>query len=401
MKQFELVADQFGNLLINKGFVIDLSDSTTAFYELGATEESVLQNNDNNGTRIIDTDRLFFLGGSGTSLEFTGTLTDSAPLGYYSQEDEFDWAKRNFTIVGTPATGAEMSDGTNIVADIVGAFTVAPTGTWNSTTYGKDTYNGGTVFTLTAAIEDTGGGGVYAPAFIHAVFEEFTTEGTFPNIGSATDGEYEFVAPYYVLVYNTGMWELREITGGTLLDSGGSDPSDPSGVYNDGTYDITVTVETNRSTITTTATSGAVQVGNFVETDWLTWTSEDDSDFTVTVNNDGTADLSDATDIIASRATELIRQPQGIYQSTSYGADTYNNGAAFLFTIGNAPAMPQYSFVWVEIELLAGAFVAATGPFIGASLPANSATLEVYPIGFSNGSGVVKQIHEGPIIWRG
>ena len=42
-----------------------------------------------------------------------------------------------------------MSDGTDIVATIVGAFTVAPTGTWNSTTYGKDTYNGGTVFTLT------------------------------------------------------------------------------------------------------------------------------------------------------------------------------------------------------------------------------------------------------------
>jgi len=400
MKQFQLVVDQFGNLLVNKGFVIDLSSSTSAFYELGATEESVLLNNDNNGTRTIDTDRLFFLGGSGHSMEFTGTLTDSAPLGYYAQEDEFDWAKRNFTIVGTPASGAEMSDGTDIVAEIVGAFTVAPTGTWHSTTYGKDTYNGGTVFTLTATYEGaSGGGGIYAPAFINAVFEEFTTEGTFPNIGSATDGFYQFIAPDYTLAYNTGMWELRD-SGAVLLDTGGSDPSDPSGVYNDGTYDITITVETNRSTITTTATSGTVQTGNFVESDWLTWTSEDDADFTVTVNNDGTADISDATDIIASRATELVRQPQGIYQSTTYGADTYNDGAPFLITIGNAPAMPQYGFVWVEIELLSGAFVAATGPFIGASLPANSSTLKVYPIGFSNGSGVVKQIHEGPIIFQ-
>ena len=76
MKQFELVVDQFGNLLINKGFVIDLSAGTSVFYELGAVEETTLENNTFNGTRTIQTDRLFFLGGSGHSMTFAGTLTD-------------------------------------------------------------------------------------------------------------------------------------------------------------------------------------------------------------------------------------------------------------------------------------------------------------------------------------
>jgi len=401
MKQFELVVDQFGNLLVNKGFVIDLSSGTTGFYALGATEETTLRTNALNGTRTIDSDQLYFLGGNGHAMEFTGAIVDSSPLGYYAQEDEFDWSKRNFTIIGTPATGAELSDGTDIVATITGAFTTAPTGTWSSTTYGEDTYNGGTPFTLTATAESGGGGGgTYAPAFINVYLEEFSTTETASNDGSSTEGNYTFGGGY-VLYYNAGTWELTYGGAGSVVDSGGTDPSDPSGVYVDGIYDITVTIDTNRSTITTSATSGTVQTGNFIESDWLTWTSEDDADFTVTVNNDGTADLSDATDIIASRSDILIRQPQGVYQSTAYGETTYNDGAPFLFTIGNAPAVPQYAFVWVEIELLSGAFVGATGPFIGSSLPANSATLEVYPIGFSNGSGVVKQIHDGPIIWRG
>jgi hypothetical protein len=62
--------------------------------------------------------------------------------------------------------------------------------------------------------------------------------------------------------------------------------------------------------------------------------------------------------------------------------------------------MPMTGFVYVEIVLAAGVFSTARGPFFGTSLPANSATLEVVPIAYSDGAGILTQFVNGAILYR-
>lgn len=392
MNQFEVIADAFGNVICNSGYVIDTTSATTQAYELGEHSANIIDPS----TRTVRINSAQFLGGSGDSFEFTGTLDDPSPLGIYVRTEENIWQNRQFTLTGDPSTGAELSDADDIVATITGAYTGFPDGTYTLTTYGEDTYNAGNAGTIDGEQEPIATaepGNISVTASYGASAEIIALTGntyTF-NVFNPPLGE--------VLIWTGTDWELQDGYG-TTLDTGGTDITDPSGTYDNGIGDTyTVTVVQNVSISTVDYAPATVQSGNYTRTDWCEWTSDDDPDFTITVNVDGTADISDATDIIATRSNEVFLQSQGVYNSTTYGADTYNDGAPFVVTIGYVPAMPLTLWVWLEIALNAGAFDGATGPFVGTSLPANSATKKVYPIYYSNGLGEAKQFTFGPIIW--
>lgn len=402
MKQFEVLADQFGNLWINKGYVIDLTAATSAFTELGAPEASVFENNITNGLRRVQNDRLMFLGGSGQSLQISGTLTVGTPLANYARTDENEWQWRGFTITGDPSTGAELSDGTDVLADISGTYTDFPVGTWTLTTYGENNYNGSAAGTLTVTREPTTTTG--APAFV-SITDSLSGTLIIPNIGTPSDGFYSLVDFAPIMgeeiywdgtnwILNNGEFETPTV--------GGTDPTDPSGTYTNVEQSFTVDLlpAVNPSSATVSVTSGTAQSGTFAETDWLTWTSADNPDFTITVNNDGTADFADATNVIAERSAAIERQPQGVYTSTTYGADTYNDGAPFTVTVGYTPPNPLEVYVWVKIAISGGNFNGASGPFIGSSLPANASHTRIIPLFYSDGNGMAKQIENGPIIWE-
>jgi len=403
MKQFEVLADQFGNLWINKGYVIDLTAATSAFVELGAPEASVFQNSIINGLRAVQNDRLMFLGGSGQSLQISGTLADSSPLANYARTDENEWQWRGFTITGDPSTGAELSDGTDVLAEISGAYTDYPVGTWTLTTYGENTYNASASGTLTVAQEPTTTTG--APAFVSVTDSLSSTTLVVANTGSPSAGFYDMAAfsptQNETISWNGVDWEL--FNGGFEPPTFyGTDPTDPAGTYTNSVRSFTVVAlpAVNPSSATLSITSGTAQTGTYAETDWLTWTSADDPDFTITVNNDDTADFADATNIIAERSAATARQPQGVYTSTTYGANTYNDGAPFTVTVGYTPPNPLQVYVWVEIAISGGNFNGASGPFIGTSLPTNASHRRVVPLFYTDGNGVAKQIENGPIIWE-
>jgi hypothetical protein len=208
---------------------------------------------------------------------------------------------------------------------------------------------------------------------------------------------------------------LEDLSAGYFEDNSGSlcDMTTPfdfeSTVYGEVNYNsstpFTMSATFEAGTVpndmaTLTISQGTAESGEYEATAWNVWTSTTDSSWTITINNDTTADIEDGTNIVAKRVAGSARIPSGVYQSTTYGANTYNDGASFIAAIGFETRFPLAGFTYVEIELLSGAFVEARGPYFSASLPANSSTLEVIPICHSNGSGIVTPIHDGPIIFR-
>ena len=306
MNQFDVAIDNQGNFLVAAGTVVDLSAATSTTIQLGQT----LLSNIGNGPRLrlVNTGGLFFVGGNGENMATTGTLSGTAaPIGYFQRTGTETWVD-NFgnTIIGNDAANtAELKIGSDVIATFATAYTTAPVGTFSSTTFGKDTYNGGTAFTLTTTFE----GGATAST---ALVEIFT------------------------------------------------------GTTNDGTY---------------------------TEASFDTWTN---SGWTI---NSTTGEIDDGTNVVAS-ATPSGRDPTNTYDSTTYGADTYNDGASFVMVVSLLGRVPEVGFVYVEIVLSAGVFSTARGPYFATALPANSATLEVVPIAYSDGAGIITQFVNGAILYR-
>lgn len=306
MNQFDVSIDNQGNLLVAAGTVVDLSASTTATVRLGET----LLSNIGNGPRLrmVNTGGLFFVGGSGESMGTTGTLSGTAaPIGYFERTGTETWVD-NFgnEIIGDDAANtAEIVIGSDVIATFSSSYTIAPVGTFSSTTFGEDTYNGGTPFTLTTTFE-----------------------------GGATASTV-----------------LVEITTGTAQD----------GIYTEATFD--------------------------------TWTN---TGWTI---NSTTGEIDDGIDVVATAASNG-RDPTNTYDSTAYGATTYNDGASFVMLVSLLGRMPKEGFVYVEIVLSGGVFSTARGPFFATTLPANSATLEVVPIAHSDGGGIITQFVNGAILYR-
>ena len=320
MNQFSTQVDEQGNLLITPGMVIDTTAATTAYYPLGVNLLNSIGRGQ--GLRQSSPYAPFFVGGSGESVEITGTVTTPAiaPIGYFQRTGEFQWTDRfgNVLTMLSDYTDGDISDSTDVIATLSAPVTgITVPWIFNATTYGEDEFNGGTAFNFTANHEVYTGGGVNAPAFINVYFDETSSGGTFPNIGTATDGFYQFVIPDYSLAFNTGVWELRD-SGAILLDTGGTDPSNPTGVYNDGTYNITVTVDEIKTVATLTTSITTVQSGNYIQSAWNVWTSEDDSDWTITINNDTTADIEDGTNIVATRVAGSADSVETIGADSEY-----------------------------------------------------------------------------------
>lgn len=304
MNQFDVSIDPSGNFIVTPGTVVDLTAATTTTIRLGTTFPS----NIGNGTdlRTVDQGAPFFVGGSGESMRTVGTLSSTvAPIGYFTRTADQVWIDNFGSNLNGFGTSANIEDDTDIIATFASSYTLAPVGTFNSTSYGATNYNGGTAFTLTTSWE----GGATASTALVEVF------------------------------------------------------------------------------------SGTAQAGTYTEATFSTWTNS-----TWTINS-STGQISDGTNVVAS-ATSIGRDPTNTYDSTTYGANTYNLGLPFTMSVRFLGRMPKVGYVYVEIVLASGAFSTARGPFFATSLPANSATLEVVPIAYSDGSGVITQLVNGAILFR-
>jgi hypothetical protein len=236
---------------------------------------------------------------------------DSIPMGFWTPTRPGFYTSGAFTVEVTGSSTATISDGVDIVANQTTG--TAPFGSFDSTTYGADTYNGGLSFTISGSAEST-------------------PEGDVPSVTIA-------------------------VTNGTAL-------------------------------------SGAMSA-----TSAVSWELDADSDWTLTVNADGSADYSDGTDIVATRESGSNWQADGQYASTSYGATEYNDGQTFYAWAQTDFRSPYEGFVYLKITESGGILSTAEGPFFG-DVP-TPGTGEFFPIiAVVTASGEIEQLHTGVLYWH-
>jgi 23S rRNA U2552 (ribose-2'-O)-methylase RlmE/FtsJ len=130
------------------------------------------------------------------------------------------------------------------------------------------------------------------------------------------------------------------------------------------------------------------------------WEADADNNWTITIDSAGDAELSDGTNLVATRPEGELLDPTGTYLSTTYGSETYNGNAGFYFTVGIELVPPLAGYVHAKLTLSSGRVTSADGIFFAASMPANSSTEQYVPIAYSDGAGKVVQIQQGPIYWK-
>lgn len=220
------------------------------------------------------------------------------------------------------------------------------------------------------------------------------------------------------LVFDTGTGDA-EVSDGTDIVATGNFTIVPEGTftattygedtYNAGnpfTFDTTYEGGDQWPTrgFTLTAEGSTVQEGVYARTGWQTWESVDDPAWTMTIDGSGAAVINDGTDDVLTRAADatLIYDPtSGGWESTAYGETTYGSGSFFYGQTALLRAYPLAGYLYVTLDIDANdECTGVTGPFFGASLPANSSTEVSVPIAYSDGTGSVTQIQLGPITWR-
>lgn len=145
------------------------------------------------------------VGGSGRNLILSGLTPGPSgpalPVGIFGPQVPGAFGRGQFTLLVTGASAATISDGTATVA-ILSTGGTAPVGSYVATTYGKDTYHGGTAFTLAAVAEDGAPGSI--PGGEISV-----------SAGSAQTGTYAAAAADSYVSSSDSDWTLAIATDGS------------------------------------------------------------------------------------------------------------------------------------------------------------------------------------------
>ena len=181
---FSVFTDAFGNLYMQAGTVVALN-STTAYFTVGS--QSLAIPFDNIDQKLIQSSQSAggFFGGAGNNVSAdTAILGTLVPSGFFTPTVPDAWSSGLLSMTFDSGTGdAEITDDTDIVATASG-MTLAPSGTFSSTTYGATTYNAGTPWTMDVSYE----GGDLWPARGFTLTAEGSTvqEGVYARTGWQT-----------------------------------------------------------------------------------------------------------------------------------------------------------------------------------------------------------------------
>lgn len=144
--------------------------------------------------------------------------------------------------------------------------------------------------------------------------------------------------------------------------------------------------------------AGTAQAGNFTATDAANYVSDDDSDWTIFVAADGSAELYHLTDLVAVRDAGSTIDPAGVFEATAAGQTAYNSGEAWRAFVQVIPAPPRAGFVYVKITESAGILTSVEGPYLATALPSDTASDLHIPIAQSDGLGGLVQFNLGLLL---
>lgn len=147
-----------------------------------------------------------------------------------------------------------------------------------------------------------------------------------------------------------------------------------------------------------TLSAGTAADGEFAAVDSQTWELVADTDWTIVVAADGTAELRNLTDVVATRAAGLAWSPAGMFEATSGGQDDYNGGSAWFAHVTLIRSAGLAGTVYLEITETAGTVTGVGGPFFG-TMPSPSGG--VYPLAVAefDGAGASEQFVTGAVLW--
>jgi len=138
--------------------------------------------------------------------------------------------------------------------------------------------------------------------------------------------------------------------------------------------------------------------GQYSPTSNTRWLA-DDPDWEILIDTYGGAELSDGTDVVAIRDhSDTWDDPSGFYDSTSYGATTYNGGDAFQIRVNQRNAFPRSGYAIVRCNMDGADLVSVSKPYLSATIPTDTATAIHIPVFYSNGSTIAQQLHTGMIL---
>ena len=175
-----------------------------------------------------------------------------------------------------------------------------------------------------------------------------------------------------------------------ILTTGGAAPA---GDYDSTTYGETTYNGTTPFTLTAVAEGAGTIPGciaeasapstatsqEFVAVDEVKLEGFDDSDWTIVVASDGSAELLYLTDVVAERAAGLAWDPSGAYLATAFGKATYNltddepvDGEAWTMFVRRVANAPSAGYGYLELGYSGADLDEVIGPVFGSTLPSPS-----------------------------
>lgn len=147
-----------------------------------------------------------------------------------------------------------------------------------------------------------------------------------------------------------------------------------------------------------TLSAGTAASGEFAAVDSQLWELVADTDWTIVVANDGSAELRYLSSVIATRTAGSAWSPGGTFDSTNDGSDDYNSGDPWMAHVALVHSGGLAGSVYLSIVETGGVVTAVSGPFFG-SLPSPSGGTFYAAISEFDGSGAAEQILSGLLVW--